>query len=114
YLATLREINDRIFLMTGVDRSVMKSLWMPRARWTEITEQGFDGGPVMPESFDGSRDSLDDLRQNIYRAGIVGSLVSNDQRSSMIFIPLLERDSSGKGLDYKALRDELEDIKQQY
>lgn len=114
YLATLREINDRIFLMTGVDRSFMKSLWMPLVRWTEITEQGFDGGPVMPESFDGSRESLDDLRQNIYRAGIVGSLVSNDQRSSMIFIPLLERDSSGKDLDYKELRDELESIKQEY
>ena len=115
YIDTLRDINDKLFLIPGVDRSFMKSLWMPVVRWTEITEQGFEGGPVMPEAYNGSAESLGNLRQNIYRSGIIGSLVANDQRSSMVFIPLLERDgATGQLLDYKELRNQLESLKHEY
>src|SRR6516225_2657793 len=37
YLKTLRDINDKIYLMPGVDRSFVKSLWMPVVRWNEVT-----------------------------------------------------------------------------
>ncbi|MDH4846100.1 MULTISPECIES: efflux RND transporter permease subunit [Pseudomonas] len=115
YLEMLKEINDRLFLLPGVDRSFMKSLWMPVVRWTEITEQGFDGGPVMPETFDGSPEALNALRDNVHRAGIIGSLVANDQHSSMLFLPLLERDgASGVALDYRSLGEQLDAIKQEY
>lgn len=115
YLETLRQINDKLFLLPGVDRSFMKSLWMPVVRWTEITEQGFDGGPVMPEGFDGSEQKLKALRDNVYRAGIIGSLVSSDQRSSMLFLPLLERDGvTGAQLDYRQLRDQIEAVKEEF
>ncbi|MBD1551515.1 efflux RND transporter permease subunit [Pseudomonas typographi] len=115
YIATLRELNDKLFLLPGVDRSFMKSLWMPVVRWTEITENGFDGGPVMPQDYDGSPQALEKLRQNIYRSGIVGSLVANDQHSSMVFIPLLERDGvTGQPLDYKQLRDQMQALKAEY
>ncbi|MDB5972809.1 MAG: putative transporter [Hydrocarboniphaga sp.] len=110
YLSTLREINDKVFLIEGVDRSFMKSLWMPAVRWTEITEEGYSGGAVMPDGFDGSEKWIDELRHNVQRAGIVGSLVSNDQKSSMLFVPLLETDSKGAPLDYKAFRDSVEKI----
>ena len=70
YLRTLQKINDKVFLMRGVDRAYMKSLWTPSVRWTEITEDGFRGGPVMPEAYDGSTKSLDELRRNVARAGI--------------------------------------------
>jgi predicted RND superfamily exporter protein len=115
YLAFLREINDAVFLIPGVDRSFMKSLWMPVVRWTEITEQGYKGGTVMPDTYDESGRSLELLRLNIARAGIVGSLVGDDQRSSMIFVPLLSKDpDTGKEFDYKIFRDRLEKIKQKY
>lgn len=110
YLRALGEISDTAFLLPGVDRSFMKSLWTPAVRWTEVTEQGFKGGPVMPNRFDGSPDAMEQLRQNIQRAGLVGSLVSNDLRSSMIVIPLLDRDpASGEPLDYAKLSRELEE-----
>ena len=76
YLETLRQINDEVFLVSGVDRAWMKSLWMPVVRWTEVTEEGFTGGPVIPESYDGSVASLSLVGQNVAPAGIVGSLVA--------------------------------------
>ena len=49
YLDALRQINDELVLTPGVDRAWVKSLWMPSVRWTEVTEEGFRGGPVMPD-----------------------------------------------------------------
>jgi len=54
YLEALRRITDELFLMPGVDRAWLRSLWMPAVRWNEVTEEGFRGGPVMPEGYDGS------------------------------------------------------------
>ncbi len=52
--------------------------------------RGFDGGEVIPQSYDGSRASLDELRSNILKSGQVGRLVANDFRSSIVDVPLLE------------------------
>ena len=46
YMETLRQINDDLYLVPGVDRAFMKSLWTPLTRWQGVTEEGFDGGPV--------------------------------------------------------------------
>jgi len=115
YLELLSQINDRVFLIPGVDRSFMESLWMASVRWTAVTEQGFDGGPVIPRGYDGSPESLEALRTNVHRADLVGSLVANDESSSMLFVPLLEHDpSTGEPLDYKAFTDELRSIKAEF
>lgn len=90
YMETLRQIHDEVFYINGVDRSALKSLWSPSVRWTEVTEEGFDGGEVIPQSYDGSRASLDELRSNILKSGQVGRLVANDFRSSIVDVPLLE------------------------
>jgi len=112
YLQALRKINDEVFLFAGVDRAFMKSLWMPVVRWTEITADGYRGGPVMPDNFDGSPENIEALRYNIRRSGITGSLVANDLKSSMIFVPLIDKDPvSGETLDYKAFRDQVESLR---
>jgi uncharacterized protein len=54
YLERFGKLNDEVFLLPGVDRAWMKSIWTPVVRWTEVTEEGFAGGPVMPDRFDGS------------------------------------------------------------
>ncbi|WP_027589151.1 RND family transporter [Pseudomonas sp. RL] len=90
YMETLRQIHDEVFYINGVDRSALKSLWSPSVRWTEVTEEGFDGGEVIPQSYDGSQASLDELRSNILKSGQVGRLVANDFRSSIVDVPLLE------------------------
>jgi len=115
YLAALRDINDQVFLVPGVDRSFMKSLWMPVVRWTEITAEGYKGGAVMPDTYDGSPASIEALRNNVHRAGLVGSLVSDDERSSMLFVPLLSHDAvTGKELDYRAFHQAVDSIRAEY
>lgn len=114
YLQQLAQINDEIFLIPGVDRTWMKSIWTPVVRWTEVTEEGFVGGPVMPADYDGSPAAIGQLRQNIARAGVVGSLVSNDYRSSMIVIPLMPKGSDGQALSYADFSQALEKIRAKY
>ena len=109
YLEVLRKANDAAFLLPGVDRSWMKSLWMPIVRWRQVTEEGVIGGPVMPPDYNGSPASIEQLRANVARAGVVGSLVSNDMRSSMIIMPVLDRHPhTGQPLDYGEVSELLE------
>jgi predicted RND superfamily exporter protein len=115
YIETLKQVNDEVFLTPGVDRAWMKSIWMAAVRWSEITEEGYQGGPVMPNTYDGSKKSIDQLRQNIARAGIVGDLVADNFKSSAVFVPLLDTDpQTGRRLDYKQLSKNLELIRAKY
>ena len=115
YQEVLKKINDELFLTPGVDRAWVKSLWTPSVRWTEVTEEGFRGGPVMPDNYDGSPQSTSQLKLNIARSGIVGRFVGNDFKSSMIFVPLLEKNSdTGAPIDYRMLSHSLEDLRARY
>ncbi|WP_301360364.1 efflux RND transporter permease subunit [Stutzerimonas nitrititolerans] len=115
YMETLRQIHDEVFYIQGVDRSNMKSLWSPSVRWTEVTEQGFAGGEVIPQTYDGSEESLDDLRNNILKSGQIGRLVANNFKSSIIDVPLMESYSDPEDrskqitLDYQKFSHELEE-----
>ena len=115
YLQTLRALNDDVFLLRGVDRPFMRSLWTPSVRWLTVTEQGFAGGPVMPDHFDGSKASLDQLQLNLQRSGEIGQLVATDMKSSIVVVPLLEMDTTtGTSLDYGAFSRQLEAIRAKY
>jgi predicted RND superfamily exporter protein len=116
YLEVLKQVNDALVLTPGVDRAWVKSLWMPGVRWTEVTEEGFRGGPVMPDSYNGSPQTVEQLKQNIARSGIVGSLVANNFKSSMIFVPLLAKEAAtGNPIDYHGLSRVLdESIRDKY
>jgi len=104
YLEALREISDELFLMPGVDRPWVRSLWTPGVRWNEVTEEGFRGGPVMPDDWDGSPAATAALRRNVERAGIVGSLVAADAGSTLVFVPLLDGGAAGgDAIAYPAL-----------
>ncbi|EUB75523.1 MMPL domain protein [Pseudomonas sp. GM41(2012)] len=115
YLETVKKINDEVFLLPGVDRSYMKSLWTPATRWIGVTEEGFDGGPVIPDNYDGSAGSLEQVRQNVERSGEVGRLVASNFKSSIVLLPLQDITSDdGKPLDYNALSSQLEQIRVKY
>lgn len=115
YLEALRQVSDELFLMPGVDRPWVKSLWTPSVRWTEVTEEGFRGGPVMPDRADGSPEAIAALRRNVRRAGLAGTLVANDERSSAVQVPLLDRDPvTGAALDYRALSGRLEALRRRF
>lgn len=106
---TLRQITDEVFYVNGVDRSALESLWTPNVRWQEVTEEGFVGGSVIPDDYDGSLRTLAKLRENTLKSGQIGRLVANDFRSAVIVAPLVEEDpNTGERLDYKTFADDLE------
>ena len=114
YLDTLRRLSDEVFLLPGVDRARMKSLWTPTTRWVGVTEDGLEGGPVIPDGFDGSPGKLQQLAANVARSGEIGQIVARDSASSVIFVPLLARDAEGRALDYARLSERLEALRARY
>ncbi|MFT3755749.1 MAG: MMPL family transporter [Pseudoxanthomonas sp.] len=115
YLQALKQINDELFLTPGVDRANVKSLWTPAVRWNEVTEEGFEGGPVMPDDYEGRPQDIEQLRRNIARAQIQGSLIGRDYKSSLVFVPLLDKDANtGASLDYRAFSTQLEELRNKY
>ena len=54
YINTLQHLNDEVFLLPGVDRAYMRSLWTTDVRWLAVTSDGIAGGPVMPLNFSGT------------------------------------------------------------
>ena len=110
YMETLQKITDEVFFLPGVDRAGVKSIWTPNVRWVEVTEEGFQGGTVIPDGYSGDADSLNKLRQNILRSGQVGSLIADNFKSSIVYAPLLEiNPETGLPLDYAQFSAELEE-----
>ena len=72
YLAVVKQVTDQFMQMQGIDASNVKSLWTPNVRWTEVTAEGFQGGNVIPDDYDESPASLEQLRANLLRSGQVG------------------------------------------
>lgn len=115
YFEVLRQINDELFLISGVEKPYMKSLWTPSTRWMGVTEDGFDGGTVMPDNYNGSEQSLKQVRLNIEKSGEIGQLVAKDFKSSIILVPLVDIDpKSGLPIDYKLLSEKLEQLREKY
>ncbi|ASJ88481.1 efflux RND transporter permease subunit [Pseudomonas aeruginosa] len=121
YMETLRLMQDELFYMPGVERSGLQSLWSAGVRWIEITEEGFTGGEVIPQSYNGDAQSLEVLRNNLLKSGQIGRMVANNFKSSIIEVPLLEvyPDAKDKGkllnLDYQEFSHLLEEqIRKKY
>jgi predicted RND superfamily exporter protein len=105
----LQKITDEVFYLRGVDRAGMQSLWTPNVRWQEVTEEGFVGGTVIPNDFDFSERSLQDLRTNTLKSGQIGRLVANNFKSAVVLAPLVETDpETGERLDYRDFSRDLE------
>lgn len=114
YLHTLQQLSDEVYLLAGVDRAAMKSLWTPSTRWTGVTEEGLEGGPVIPDGYDGGSASLESLKRNVERSNEIGQLVAFNQSSSIVYVPLLERTPDGLPLDYTVFAHELEKLRTKY
>jgi len=110
YQEVLKNVTDDVFFISGVNRDGLKSLWTPNVRWQEVTEEGFIGGGIIPDGYDGSTESLDKVRSNIFKSGQIGSLVSNNFKSSIVLAPLQDiNPDTGLPIDYHHLSETLED-----
>jgi predicted RND superfamily exporter protein len=116
HLVTLQQISDALSLMDGVNTQSLNSLWAPGMLWFAVTPAGFDSGPVIKnETFADSPASMDEIRTNVLRAGIVGSYVSNDFKASMIDFEVLPiSPKTRQPLDTNDFADRLEKLRQKY
>jgi len=110
FLETLKQITDEVFFIPGVDRTGLKSLWTSNMRWIEVTEEGLAGGPVIPNDYDASEESVSQVRKNVMRSGQIGRLIANNFKSTILLVPLLESDpTTGERLDYHKFSNAIED-----
>ncbi|AZG73071.1 efflux RND transporter permease subunit [Shewanella livingstonensis] len=109
FFDALKNVHDQLFFIPGVERSQVKSLFSPSTRFTEVVEDGFAGGPVIPADFRNDDFGLKVVRDNIEKAGIVGRLIGNDYTSAMVSAQLMEFDpQTGEAIDTIAFANQLE------
>ncbi|WP_299495160.1 MMPL family transporter [uncultured Shewanella sp.] len=116
FFDALKNVHDQLFFIPGVDRAQVKSLFSPSTRFTEVVEEGFAGGPVIPADFTLTPEGLDIVRSNIEKAGIVGRLIAQDYSAAMVKAQLLDFDpQTGEPLDTLAFAKQLEvQLRSQY
>ena len=115
FFTAIRKVTDEIFFLPGVDRSRVISIFTPNARFTEVTEEGFAGGSLVPADFKPTAEYLEIVRANLLKSNYVGRLVANDFTAALIKADLMEIDpQTGKKLDLLAVAQRLEDIRRKY
>ena len=115
YLAKLKALTDDVFLLNGVDRPTVKSLFTPNTRFIEVIEEGFAGGNVIPATFQGSDADIKQVRANVEKSTEIGRSVASDFSAALVSAGLLEIDpQSGKKLDYFKVAAQLEELRAKY
>ncbi|HEU4592099.1 MAG TPA: MMPL family transporter [Steroidobacteraceae bacterium] len=108
FFDALKKATDEVLVMDGIDRTRVQSLFTPNVRYMEVVEGGIEAGNVVDAEFVPTREALDQVRENILKAGIRGRLVANDFSGALISAVVLERDATGKPIDPIAVAHALE------
>ena len=58
FFKLLKQVTDDVFFLPGVDRAQVQSLFTPNVRYTEVVEDGFSGGNVIPPDFQPTPEGL--------------------------------------------------------
>lgn len=112
FLSTLKQVTDDVFFLPNIDRPRVMSLFTPNVRFVEITEQGFEGGDVIPSDYAPSDAMFGTIKSNVSKAQIIGRLVSEDETGAMVVSELLEVDpQTGQQVDYTHVAELLETIR---
>jgi predicted RND superfamily exporter protein len=115
YMQKLKSLTDEVFLLNGVDRPSVKSLFTPNTRFIEVIEEGFAGGNVIPATFQGTDEDLKTVRANVDKSTEVGRTVATDFSGALVSAGLLEIDpQTGKRLDYFEVARKLEELRAKY
>ena len=115
FMAKLKGLTDDVFLLNGVDRPSVKSLFTPNTRFIEVIEEGFAGGNVIPATFQGTDADLQKVRENVNKSTEVGRSVATDFTGALVSAGLLEIDpQTGKRLNYFEVAGKLEELRAKY
>src|SRR5687768_12918123 len=115
FMGKLKGLTDDVFLLNGVDRPSVKSLFTPNTRFIEVIEEGFAGGNVIPATFQGTEADIRQVRANVEKSTEIGRSVASDFSGALVSAGLLEIDpQTGKKLDYFAVASQLEKLRAKY
>jgi predicted RND superfamily exporter protein len=115
FFEAFEQISSDVFLLPGVDRASVRSIFTPNVRFVEVVEDGFAGGNVIPADFAPTPEMMDRVRSNIIKSGEVGRLVAEDFSGAMVWANLLEDNpETGERLDYQDVANQLEQIRTRF
>jgi hypothetical protein len=115
YMQKLKALTDDVFLLNGVDRPSVKSLFTPNTRFIEVIEEGFAGGNVIPATFQGTDADLATVRANVQKSTEVGRTVATDFTGALVSAALLEVDpQTNQRLNYFEVAGKLEALRAKY
>jgi len=115
FMAKLKGLTDDLFLLNGVDRPSVKSLFTPNTRFIEVIEEGFAGGNVIPATFQGTDADLAKVRENVNKSSEVGRTVATDFSGALVSAGLMEIDpQTGQRLNYFDVAGKLEALRGKY
>ena len=118
FMDALQGATDEVFYIPGVNRTKVSSLFTPSTYYIEITEQGFNGEPVVPAKYSGLPEELEQVRKNVALSGQIGLIVANDLKGAMIRADLQDYDPSkgqeGQRVDYWEVQQKLTEIRQKF
>ena len=110
FFSTLKSVHDQLYFIPGVNRPLVSSIFSPSARFVEVVEDGFAGGPIIPANFAPTEQGLSIVKQNIEKANVVGRMIASDYSCAMVTAQLLETDPQTQDkLDTLAFAKKLED-----
>ncbi len=113
FFEALSLATEKVTGIPSINQPQVQSLFTPNTRYIEVVEDGLEGGPVIPATFDGSqKESLERVRKNVLKGGFVGRLVANDFSAAMVSGQLFSIDPITKEkTDFISVANTLEDIR---
>ena len=115
YFNKLDSLTKDVYAMPGVDQASVTSLFTPNVRFTEVVEDGFTGGNVVPADFENTLQDLAKVKENVLKSGYMGRLVTDSFNGAMVMANLLDVDPDTKEpLDTFAVARELESLREKY
>ena len=115
YFNKLDSLTKDFYAMPGVDQASVTSLFTPNVRFTEVVEDGFTGGNVVPADFANTLQDLAKVKENVLKSNYMGRLVTDSFNGAMVMANLLDVDPDTKEpLDTFAVARELESLREKY
>ncbi|TLX51571.1 RND transporter [Pseudoalteromonas ruthenica] len=109
FFTQLKAVHDQLYFIPGVNRPLVNSIYSPSARFVEVVEDGFSGGPIIPANFSADKAGLARVKENIEKAKVVGRMVASDYSCAMVSAQLMEFDpQTGEKLDTLDIAEQLE------
>lgn len=118
FMKAMQEATDEVFFIPGINRTKVSSIFTPNTIYIEITEEGFNGEPVVPATFSATPEELERVRHNVGLSGQIGLIVANDGKSALVRADLQDYDPNAppdqQRVDYWEVQKKLEEIRNKF